>query len=40
MTSKRPQTNQLKLKKNKLKSGGDIEIDVNYLDEFLHISIL
>ena len=37
MTSKRSQTNQLKnLKKNKLKSGGIIRIDVNYLDEVLH----
>ena len=33
MTSKRPQTNQLKIKKNKYTAVANIEIDVNYLDE-------
>ena len=33
MTSNQPQTNQLKIKKNKLKGGANIEINEKYLDE-------
>ena len=38
MTSRQPQTKQLKLKKNKLKGGANIEIKEHYLDEILHIN--
>ena len=36
MTSRRPQTHQLKTKKNKLKGGANIEINEKYLDEIMH----
>ena len=35
MTSQQPQTSQVKIKKNKLKFGANIEINGEYLDENL-----
>ena len=40
MTSRRPQTNQLEIKKNKLKDGANIEINKKYLDEIVHKNYL
>ena len=40
MTSKWPQTNQLNLKKNKLKGCANININDKNLDEILHIKNL